>query len=57
VIGGLDSGVKGNAVEGARARNCGNGGEYGVVRIHISPSGTVLFILLHSHDVQHLPSV
>ena len=36
MIGGLDSGVEGNTVGGAYARNCGNGGEYGVVRIHIS---------------------
>lgn len=48
--------MKGNTVGGAHARNCGNGGEYGVVRIRISPSGTVHFILLHSHDVQYLPS-
>ena len=50
---GLDLGAEGDKVGGARALNCGNGGEYGLsVRIHISPFATVHFILLHSHDVQ-----
>ena len=43
--------MKGNTVGGAHTR------EYGVVRIRISPSGTVHFILLHSHDVQYRLSV